>query len=222
MLKYVCTFLLSLFLSQSGLGVAGEQLSEILEGIRKKHGHLPGLTVTYKREILTKSMAMLGETMKTDLATGRFYFKPPDFLRVHQKTPKDETVITDGKILWWYVPHKKQVYRYPSEKLGRELRLLTDIFRGLRKVDENFDVILTGYDDEKGYQIKLAPNPPWAEVQHIILLVDKGGYAIRVVEIYNYLGGVTRFILGDVTAQDKFEEDFFRFVVPEGVKVIEK
>ncbi|MEE9612596.1 MAG: outer membrane lipoprotein carrier protein LolA [Desulfatiglandales bacterium] len=222
MLKYVLMTLLSLFLWQPQPVLANDQISEILQGVRKNYGHLPGLTVTYKREILTKSMAMLGETTKADLATGRFYFKPPYFLKVQQETPKVETVISDGETLWWYVPHKKQVFRYPSNKLGKELRLLSDIFHGLRKVEESFDVTLTSDDPKKGYHLKLTPNPPWQEVQYINLLVVRGSYAIRMVENYNYLGGVTRFILGDISVQEKFEEDFFRFVPPEGVKVIEE
>jgi outer membrane lipoprotein-sorting protein len=222
MFKYLCTILLWLFLWQSQPVVANDQVSKVLEGVRKNYGHLPGLTVTYKREILTKSMAMLGETTKGDLATGRFYFKPPYFLKVQQETPKVETVISDGKTLWWYVPHKKQVYQYPSDKLGKELRLLSDIFHGLRKVEEGFDVTLTADDPKEGYHLKLTPNPPWPEIQYINLLVVHGSYAIRVVENYNYLGGVTRFILGDVSVQEKFEEGFFGFVAPEGVRVIQE
>jgi hypothetical protein len=42
------------------------------------------------------------------------------------------------------------------------------------------------------------------------------------VEIHNYLGGITRFTLGDLTIRERFEEGFFGFVAPEGVKVIEE
>ncbi len=35
------------------------KLSAILEGIRKRYGLVPGLTLTYEREVITKSMAML-------------------------------------------------------------------------------------------------------------------------------------------------------------------
>lgn len=211
-----------LALPQPSLAVAGGQLSAILKGIRSKYGHLPGLTVPYEREIITKSMALLGEPVKTDLATGHFFFKPPHYLKVQQETPRPETVIADGHTLWWYIPQKKQAYRYPSDKVGQELRLLSDIFLGLKKVEENFDVILEGDDSQERYRIKLNPNPPWPEIKVINLSVDKKDYAIRVVEIYNTFGGVTRFNLGDVSVQKEFEKDFFKFVVPEGVKVIEE
>ena len=108
---------------------ADDQLSGILDGVRHLYGPLSGLSVVYEREVVTKSMAMLGIQTKKDVASGRIYFKPPHFLRLEQATPKPETVINNGDTLWWYIPRKKQVYRYPSQKLGREMRILYDIFQ---------------------------------------------------------------------------------------------
>ena len=96
-----------------------EGLPEILEGILHRYGNLTGLSVTYQREIITKSMALLGKEMKGDLATGKIFFKPPHNLYIRQETPKPEIVVTDGRTLWWYIPDKKLVYQYPSNKLGK-------------------------------------------------------------------------------------------------------
>ena len=93
-----------------------DNLSGILEGIRNKHNHLPGLTVNYTREVITRSMSMLGKQVKGDLATGRIYFRPPYFLRLEQKTPQTEAIIADGETLWWYIPQKKQAHQYPFRK----------------------------------------------------------------------------------------------------------
>jgi outer membrane lipoprotein-sorting protein len=222
MFRSVCLFLLLICLWPGSLVIADVQLSEILEGVRKRYGPLPGLSLSYEREIITRSMAMLGGSMDADLATGQIHFKPPSFLKVQQETPKLETISTDGHILWWYIPHKSQVYRYPSHELGKELRLLSDIFHGLRAVEESFDVILIGFDEKGDHHLKLIPNPPWAEVHHIMLSVSQKDYTIRKVEIHDQIGGITRFILGDLSVKDKFPEGFFRFVVPKGVKVIEQ
>jgi len=222
MLRVFFIILLSISISQPAPVFADLKLSEILDGIRKRYGHLPGLTIPYKREIITKSMAMLGEKMSKDLATGLIHFRPPYSLRIQQETPRTEAVITDGKTLWWYIPQKKQVYQYPSHRAGQELRLLSDIFQGLRRVEESFIVVLSGLDNEKEYQLKLTPDPPWSQIEQIHLSVKQSDFRIRVVEIHNYLGSITRFILGDLTVQEQFEDGFFRFVVPDGVKVMEE
>ncbi|MFC1868067.1 outer membrane lipoprotein carrier protein LolA [Thermodesulfobacteriota bacterium] len=201
---------------------AGEPLTGILDGILKRYGGLPGLTVAYKREIITKSMAMLDDQMNRDPATGNFFFKPPNYLRVEQETPRPETVTTDGDTLWWYIPKKSLVYQYPSNKLGKELRLLSDIFQGLSKVGEGFDVVQSDLEDEREYHLKMIPNPHWEEIDHIDLTVDRGRFTIRLVEIHNFVGSVTRFILGEFSVRESFERGFFRFTVPEGIKVIKE
>ncbi|MGD8230208.1 MAG: outer membrane lipoprotein carrier protein LolA [Desulfobacteraceae bacterium] len=221
-IKTGCTFLLLFFLWPAGLAAAEIKLSEILAGVQKRYGDLPGLSIPYKREIITQSMALLGGSMEADMASGQIHFKPPRFLKVQQDTPKPETIISDGDTLWWYLPHKSQVYRYPSHQLGKEIQLLNDIFQGLRAVEESFDVMLMGLDEKGAYQLKLIPNPSWAEIHHIILSVSQEDCTIRKVGIHNQIGGITRFILGDLSVKKKFPENFFRFVAPEGVKVIQQ
>ena len=222
--KVIMFFLLPivLFLFQSSPASAEVRLTDILDGILKRYGDLPGLTVPYQREIITKSMALLGDQMKTDLAEGEIHFKPPYYLIVQQEKPRPETVTTDGNTLWWYIPKKSLVYQYPANKLGKELRLLSDIFQGLSEVGDSFDVIQSDLGNKQEYQLKLIPNPPWEEIEHIVLSVDRDIYSIKVMEIHNVLGNITRFILGDFSVRENFEEGFFRFVAPDGVKVIKE
>jgi len=213
-------FFVALFMPLSQ-GLGEPQLSQVLGGIKKRYGQLAGLSVPYEREVLTKSMAMLGDQMKTSVASGKFFFKPPHFLKVEQDTPSKEDLITDGELLWWFIPEKKQAHRIPSSKLARELRLMADIFQGLRGVEESFVVVLVG-EDGKGITLELTPNPPWPDVHHINLLIDPNDYLIGKVEVYNIVGGLTRFALGKVTEQKKFKQDFFTFVPPDGVRVVEE
>ena len=202
--------------------MAGDQASVILEGIRERYGPMSGLSSTYRREILSRSMAMLGDRNGGDLATGLIYFKPPYFLKIKQETPKPEIITTDGNILWWYIPHKKLVYRYPSNKLGRELRLLGDVFQGLREVEENFQVTLLEAEKKGAFRLMLKPVPPWPETDHINLTVTRDNYSILAVEIHNLLGNITKFDFENIHVQDDIKKDFFRFTVPEGVRVIKE
>jgi outer membrane lipoprotein-sorting protein len=202
--------------------IGDEGLTEILDGILGRYGGLPGLAVDYQREIVTKSMAMLGESMKGDSASGKIYFRPPHFLSVKQTKPRPETLTTDGQTLWWYIPEKKLVYQYPSKSLGRELFLLGDIFQGLGSVGDSFDVIQSDLGDQKEYHLRLVPDPPWEEIDHIDLTVDKSRFDIRVVEVHNTIGNITRFLLSGLSERDDLDVDFFKFRVPNGVRVIKE
>jgi outer membrane lipoprotein-sorting protein len=221
MLRYVITGLIALAFMNSVPCRAQDQLNKILEGIRKNYGTLSGLTVDYEREVVTKSMEMLGDAIKSDVASGRIHFMPPYFLKIQQEVPNKETLTTDGKTLWWHVPQKNLVHRYPTERLGPELRLLSDVFRGLKGVEEGFVVSWKDEEVASGLKLELTPKPAWPDITHIDLYVTKDDYRIKRVDIYNILGGLTRFRLGDKIKEEKFKEDFFRLEIPEGAKLIE-
>ena len=198
------------------------KLSAVLEGIRKRYGLVPGLTLTYEREVITKSMAMLGDQVKAEVATGLIHYKSPHSLKFQQETPTKEILVTDGNVLWWYVQAKNQAHRYSSHQMSREVKLLGDIFQGLRGVEQSC-VILQKGEDEKGAMIlEVTPSPSWGEIDHIDLTITPGTFHIQKVEIYNLLGGLTRFKLGDSVKEERFKEDFFKFSPPAGTRVIEE
>jgi outer membrane lipoprotein-sorting protein len=215
----MATYLVLLLLQSPAL--AKGDLTDILEGIRKNYGDLPGLTLSYSREVITKTMAMLGDQVKGDLATGRMFFKPPCFLRLNQETPKPETVISDEDTIWWYIPDENRAYKSSAKEFGKELRLLSDIFQGLIQVHERFQVTLLDPNELGEDQIELKPKTPWENIDRIILAVT-AGHHIRIVGIHYQLGSVTLFTLKDIAAKQDFEKDFFTFVVPEGVKIVEE
>jgi outer membrane lipoprotein-sorting protein len=221
MIKAFAIFYVVVLFFQNGPVLASDNLTGILQGIRNKHNHLPGLKVNYTREVITRSMSMLGKQVKGDLATGRIYFRPPYFLRLEQETPRAETVIANGKTLWWYIPDKKRAHQYSFHEFGKELKLLSDIFRGLVRVEENFQVAMLMQEEEGGYKIELRPDPPWQEIDRIVLTVTCG-YDIDQVDIHNQLGSITRFRLEGLAEREKFDKNFFHFTVPEGVKLVKE
>jgi len=202
-----------------GVSIADESLTTVLEGIQKTYGPLPGLSVPYTREVITRSMSILGAKARGDTASGKIYFRHPHFMRLEQESPKPETIIANKDTLWWYIPEKKCAYRYPASDFGKELRLLSDIFRGLAHVEDSFQVVLQGQSPSGDYEIELIPDPPWQEIDRIAVTAT-GQYEIRSIRIHNALGTTTRFTLGALSEKKDFEEGFFQFVAPEGVKLI--
>ena len=202
----------------NGLAMADESLVNILEGIQKNYGRLSGLSVPYSREVITRSMSMLGEQARGDMASGIIYFKHPYLLRLEQEKPKAETIIADNDTLWWYIPDKKCAYKYPAKNFGKELQLLSNIFRGLSQVENSFQVLLKDRNKSGKFEIELIPDPPWQEISKIDLTVTKK-HKIQTIQIHNLLGSITVFRLGALTEKEEFEKGFFQFIVPEGVKL---
>ncbi len=199
---------------------ANNNIASIIRGIQKNYAHLPGFRISYKREVITRTMSFLGNQIKGDIATGKIFFRPPYSLKLEQEKPQPETIIAGKETVWWYIPGEKRVYKYPSGKFGKELMLLSDIFRGLINVDDNFTVSLLTQDKQGEYRIKLIPQPPWEEINSIIITVTNR-FEIHRINIQNQLGGVTRFELDDLAMMDKFDDGFFIFEIPKGVQVIQ-
>ena len=219
MLRAFITVFAIVFLSGGSPALCNDDLSNILQGIRNRYSPLPGLSISYTREVITGTMSMLGDQVRGDMAKGRIYFKPPHFLRLEQETPKPETIISNGDTLWWYIPEKKQAYQYGSKGFGKELRLLTDIFRGLLQIDERFKVALVGRNEQGEYQIELRPDPPWEQIDSVVITVTNGS-EIRVVNSRNLLGSITKFTLEGLKRKEGFEKNFFQFIVPPGVRLV--
>jgi len=200
---------------------ADEQLSKtVLDGMFKRYGSLKGLSVPYTREYMTKTMAKLGKGAKSEKAAGTIFFKPSSCLDVRQSTPGKENITTDGQTIWYYIEAKKTVYEYPAEKLGREVRLLSDLFGGLSKAGDSFDITQPDISDTKEYHLKLVPNPAWDEVEYIDLLVKRDSFDIHVIEIHDLLGNVTKFTLDVMTVRKDLKKENFIFITPAGVKTI--
>lgn len=215
---YVC-LLLCLWAPQA---LADAETEKILKGVQGRYGELSGFRVPYEREVVTRSMALLGAGSTGDLASGNLFFKPPQSLRLEQERPESEILLTDGESLWWYIPGKKTAYRYDAKEFGRELRILTQIFEGLLHAREAFQITLLPPEQEGTARLELRPTPPWTEVDHFIVTVATQGHGITRVEIVNTLGGITRFKLGKETRIEVFDENLFTFSPPEGVRVLEE
>ena len=223
--SYFITPILSLFLLGSVLSakvLPDDQLSKIISEFRARYGNTKGWSAEYTREAISKTMALLKTAERHDVAKGSLFFKPPHFLRLDQVSPQEELLLTDGKTLWWYLPSKKQAYKYPSQSFGKELRLLSDVLKGLKDMEESFLITLNANPEGNTYHLILTPDPPWQDIDHLELFIIKGIFDINQMDIFNSIGGITRFLFSNWEEKDLFKKDFFSFSPPLNVKVIEK
>jgi outer membrane lipoprotein carrier protein len=212
------------FLGSALLGKASpdDQISTIMNSIRQRYGEALGLNAEYTREAISKTMVALGVTERHDVAQGRLFFKPPHSIRLEQASPQEELLLTDGETLWWYLPEKREAYKYAADKFGKELRLLVEVLRGLKGSKDHFLIDLTQNPETKTHQLILRPEPPWQDIDHLEVVLRQGDLVISQVTIFNSIGGLTRFLLSDWQENVPLYEGSFTFSPPPGTKVIEK
>jgi len=221
--RTIFIFLLFLFgFTPLGRTLPDDQLSKVISGLSNRYGSAQGWKAEYSREAISKTMAMLETAEKHDLAKGSLYFKPKNFLRLEQAFPKEELLLTNGKTIWWYIPLKRQAYKYSAEKFGKELALLSDIFQGLKDIKKDFQITLKTGSETTTYHLVLRPEVPWQEIDHLELIILDRNFSIKQIDIYNTIGGLTRFIFNRWEEKEPFKKGFFSFSPPSDVKVFEK
>jgi outer membrane lipoprotein-sorting protein len=218
---FSCLFLL-LLLGPATPVWAGDEVSLIINGLRNRYGNAKGITADYTREAISKTMALLATADRHDIARGRLYFKPPYSLRLEQTSPQEELLVTNGQTLWWHIPQKKEAYKYPALEFGQELRLLSDILMGLRDAGANFEIALRSHPDTNVLCLILKPDPPWPDIDHLEVMILRDDYTLKQVEIYNTVGGLTRFVFSGLQEKDRFEDALFSFSPPPGTKLREQ
>lgn len=201
--------------------LAGEDVSSLMAKIQEKYHHLEAASASYTRDVITRSMSMMGMQTSGDLATGMLFFQFPLSIRMEQKTPHHEILVSDGTVLLWYLPDKKILYKYPAEKFGKELTVLRDLFRGLDQAEKRFHMELLEPAKDSSLQLKLTPYPPWEQVDYLVVSFSRE-LDIKGLEIHNLLGSVTRFTIEGLKAAGPFKKGFFHLQVPEDTKVIQE
>lgn len=202
--------------------LCADDIAAVLEGLKKRYGGAPSLSLPYSREIISRTMTMLPGKVRGDLASGMLYFKPPYYMRMDQEKPEPETLLSDGERIWWHVPAKNLVQVYPFQRSGKEFLLLSDVLRGLSDVGERFTTsLLPSHGNDDNLLLELKPEPPWEEIERIVLEVTKA-HRIAVVVIHNRLGGITRFELGEAHSTKDLPHSLFKFTPPPGCKVVEE
>ena len=219
--KYRVTALLAfclVYLSFVARGMA-QEVNQILEGIHNRYGAHGGLIIHYRREVKTKTMSMLGNQVKSDLASGKIYVLPPDLLKVEQTEPRREDLITDGNYLWWVIPEEKKVYKYYSKQFGQELRIIADIWQAPSRLKKRFSIRLLQPKDPNHLILEMLPCPPSKNVSRIRIELSRD-FELKALDIVNPLGTTTRFYFDSIEPAKALTKKSFKFTVPDGFTVI--
>ena len=197
---------------------AGDTVDQILNGIHERYKSPGGLVLTYRREVKTKTMSMLGSRVKGDLASGKIYVLPPALLKVEQDKPRKEILLTDGQSLCWIIPEEKKVYQYSPKQFGQELRIITDLWESPSRLRSRFHITIVKNEKRGRFVLKMVPLHPWDQVDRILVHVSTD-FALNVLEMISPLGTTTTFYF-DAIKPAQLTRKSFRFVVPEGFTVV--
>ncbi len=200
--------------------ILGISCKYYLKRLKQRYSCSSGLIITYKREMTSKSMDMLGNGMQMDTAKGKMFLMSPYFFKILQQYPTQEYIVTDGKHVWWYIPLKNIAYEYKAQKFSKELNILKELFTGMINITKNFHIICQ-QKNHNNISLVLKPIKPWQDIEKISIGIDAKDFRIRFIKISNFFGSTTIFNFLNET-KTHLKKEIFYFNPPQDVRIIKK
>jgi chaperone LolA len=132
----------------------------------------------------------------------------------------DQTVVSDGKSVWTYIPANKQIIVTPMEQATVGMR--PDEF--LFYYTERYTHTLIGQETVDGvplYALKLTANDALAPLPEIHLWVDGRQWLTRKVVYRDEAGSETTIWFSNIRLNPALSSDAFTMAIPEGVEVVD-
>jgi outer membrane lipoprotein carrier protein len=198
-------------------GLAGAATpQEVMERVQAKYDQAGVFQARFSQESSVKAAG------QADAAQGWMYFQKPCRMRWQYESPPEhkKEVITDGRLVWMYIPQDSLVMVY---KLDQVLRsdLVMRFFSGMGQFQRDFHLTwksppLAG----SPYVIDLAPKKEQAELKRLTLTINPQTYLVDRLEFTNALGEESRFAFSQIKFNVPLGADFFNFTPPPGVQVV--
>ena len=223
------TLLLLAFMAVALMGLAPEPLwalnqDKILNGLAKRYSQFNSIVAEYRRVATTPSTDQIFKTGSSQVATGTLSWARPAKLKLDQQKPQEELMVTDGSIVWWYIPSEKLVYRYQNIDVAGQLKPLISFLGGLDSLKTDFEVSLAPPDADRPGQHGLVLLPrggPEEGVDRFSVWCD-AKFMLTGFEITSVTGETTDFYLEKIQENPAVDSKTFNFKIPPGTEVMEE
>ena len=227
-LGYICLSALALAVLSVPAGVlmAAPMMTpeKIMAGLAGRYRGLTGLSAAYTRVAATPGNEKVFQGGSSQVATGVLSWSKPDKLMLEQNSPKPETLVTDGRTVWWHLPAEKLVYRYRDIDVAGQLKPLMSFLGGLDSLNADFLVSPAAAESARPRQHGLALIPKrGAEggVDRLIVWCDEN-FSLTGFRLASVTGETTDFYLTGLNENPRLDNSRFSFRIPRGTEVIEE
>jgi len=199
-------FLLSLSMPQLSFGQSAKDVMDKMRDALKKQKEI---SISYEQSFSWKSSKSVSKTV------GKLDMKDLKKLRLQTD---DQTLVSNGDVLWTYSPFTNQVVINKIDKSGGTI-LPSDF---LFEYPKDYNSKLLEEDKFEGeYLILLTPKDRSSFVTAIKIWLDDKDFLIRSIEYRDINGNVTSWEITEIDIEPNFDESHFEFKTPSGAEVVD-
>ena len=191
---------------------ADKSAVDIIKRVQQTVKNLKTLSCSFEQEYYMKTVD------RTTAIAGTIRVKKPNMLRVEYPA---QTIVVDGKTVWWYIPKNQQVTLQKFEEGEEMFPTPYGIFRKYVAGDESNETsVFEGaakIDGRACFILRLGKRGD----SSITVWIDRElAFPVKSVE-ERANGDRTTYVLRDVKLNGKLDSGIFTFTVPEGVTVVD-
>jgi len=213
-------FVLVLFLVSSvqiPAAVTDSDLEASIKGLQKKYSAVQDLQMEFFQNFKNPRRAMKTEA-------GILFLKRPGMMRWEYKTPTEKLFVSDGKMIYFYLPGERQVQKTKvRESSDQRIPFLFLLGKGNLKRD--FSKVEWVSDREPVFpgnkMIYAYPKQGIDEFSKILMEFDPYHYQLQRVTVFEVDGATSEFVFSNIRENTGTKTSLFNFKIPANVEVLE-
>jgi outer membrane lipoprotein-sorting protein len=212
-------FVLAPFFTMKALA-AGEP-AEVALKIQERYQDIHAIKASYQRH---SRFVATGSQLNRDVkGAGVLYWSRPTNLRLEQKTPKQELIVSADQGVWWVRESRQRADLYPKEQFTSGLKPLLDALGGLAALDQDFNLEKPEQEhqgpDQDSLVLVLSPKQRRVDLKTLVLWFERDSLLLKGFRITSLVGDVTQYLFHDLEVNPELGEDFFVYEPPADFRV---
>lgn len=190
-------------------------LDEIIERMQNKYEETKNFKADFTQTSILKSIK------QKQVSRGQVFIKKPGMMRWEYGEPDAQLIVSDGKVIWFYVPADKQVMM--SKVNGASDSYTLNVFlSGIGKLRDAFKIEFESEEmiPQSQYLLRLTPKKSHPNLRRLVIGINKEDFKVETSSIYDIYGNQTTVSFSNIEMNKEMSEDIFHFEIPNGVRVI--
>jgi outer membrane lipoprotein carrier protein len=205
----------SLFLAVFAVAANAQDVHQLAHAVDEHYNHLRTLQTDFT-EIYRGDGAERTES-------GTLWLKKPRKMRWEYRSPREKLFISDGKVVWFYLPEERQVRKTEFRKLD-DLRSPIAFLLGKTKLENELQGLSKVVDQAPGDPadtlLRGVPKAMADRISEVLLEVTPSRQLARIV-LMGVDGASTEFRFANPKENIEVSDSRFQFTPPPGIEIVE-
>ena len=192
------------------------QLESAIDGLQRKYAQVHDLKMDFIQNYRSPRHSPRTET-------GILYLRRPGMMRWEYKSPDEKLFVSNGKMIYFYLPEERQVRKVPVKE-SRDQRVPFLFLLGKGNFKKDFSKIEWAMDDKPFFQgnkvVYAYPKKNIDEFAKILMEFDPHVLQLQRITIFDIDGSKSEFVFTNIKENVGVNAQLFNFKIPANVEIV--